>query len=343
MASNRERGGASMDSETSKPDSIIDRDAEWNQLTTIATNPGVRHLHLYGPRGTGKTLLAEHAVQELPDTGTACYVPCLTYDTQYKVLQQLFETVTNEEVASGYHTSQLQDRLADQLASRPAVIVLDEVDFLLVNDGSDLLYYLSRIADGSLSVITISANHSDLSKVVDERTYSSLQPRDLSVAPYTEQEAAHILRYGTRHACDHTGVSEAALTAITTQSTDIRFGLHWVAAALREDDDLTAELIRHVRSEAVQRYWETLLTDFSPHHDTLLDAIDQLTTETTNIQSGTVYERYTELCWETGHDPLTTRRISDYLTHLELLGIIDVDHHYGGKEGKTRLIQLQES
>jgi Cdc6-like AAA superfamily ATPase len=38
---------------------------------------------------------------------------------------------------------------------------------------------------------------------------------------------------------------------------------------------------------------------------------------------------------------MSTRRISDYLTHLELLGIINVDHHDGGAEGKTRILRLQ--
>lgn len=335
-------GDPATDPGPSKPDAIIDRDAAWNRLTATAADPGSRHHHLHGPRGTGKTLLARHAIDTLPDTRLACYVSCIQNDTQYKVLKHLYEAVTNGEIASGYHTSQLQDRLADRLVSRPTVIVLDEVDFLLVNDGSDLLYYLTRIADDALSVITVSANHPDLSTVVDERTYSSLQPQRVAVDPYTEQEAGQILRYWARDALDRINLSEAAISTITARTTDIRLGLHWLAAALtRADTDLTAAMVTDAWSDAVDRYRNTLLSDFTRHHHAVLDAIKQLSTHWEAVHSGHIYDRYTILCREGEYEPLSTRRVSDFLTHLELLSLIDVDHYHGGRHGKTRKIRLR--
>jgi len=37
---------------------------------------------------------------------------------------------------------------------------------------------------------------------------------------------------------------------------------------------------------------------------------------------------------------LTNRRLSDFLTHLDLLGLIEAEYHRGGEAGKTREIQL---
>jgi cell division control protein 6 len=39
---------------------------------------------------------------------------------------------------------------------------------------------------------------------------------------------------------------------------------------------------------------------------------------------------------------LSTRRLSDFLKQLELLDLIDADYHYGGREGKTREIEIKD-
>ena len=73
-----------------------------------------------------------------------------------------------------------------------------------------------------------------------------------------------------------------------------------------------------------------------------MQVIEQLAAETGSMHSGVVYEWYQKHCSQHGVNRLSTRRISDYLKHLELLGLIYAEYHYGGHDGKTRHIQLQE-
>nr|WP_170977323.1 hypothetical protein [Halorussus salinisoli] len=72
----------------------------------------------------------------------------------------------------------------------------------------------------------------------------------------------------------------------------------------------------------------------------MLKAIEQVTAETAPANTGTVYDRYATLCRCRGWQPLTVRRISDFLDHLECLGLIQVDYFRGGEQGKTRSIRL---
>lgn len=323
------------------PSELINRAYEQDVLSTVGETPGQNHLHLHGPRGTGKTVLARTALAACPDTVTTCYIPCITYNTQYKVLKQLYACLADETINHGYHTAQLHDFLGQRLTQEPLMLVLDELDFLLENDGNDLLYFLSRLApNADLSIVGISANYPALSEAVDERTYSSLQPRHLPVDPYTADRAADILTQRVQDVSPDATVHADAVTAVTATTTNIALGLHWLAAALRTTDGpVTPTAVHAVRDDAVHRYRTTLLTDFTPHHTNLLEAIDRLTAGDTRVTTGVVYDEYNDLCRTTGTAPLTIRRTSDFLRHLELLHLIDVTHHTGGETGKTRAIR----
>lgn len=326
------------------PDSfpLINREDEQAILAEVVADPGRDHLHMTGPRGSGKTLLAQYALTTLAED-TGHYVHCTNYDTQYKVLKHLYESVHGEPISTGYHTSQLQDKLADLFDSRDTVIVLDELDFLLHNDGPDLLYYLTRIADSTLSVITISANHYDLARAVGGRIYSSLQPRTLRINQYSQAEATKILSHRLRHAHLRNTVDRESLSAITTDTTNIRLALHWAAEALTAADDIvTAETIQRVRTDTLYRYWDTLLSDFTSHHNLLIEALLHLTADDEHVHTGAVYDQYDQLCSAIDIDAFTPRRLSDFLKHLELLNIVEADYQYGGPDGKTRRLRLQE-
>jgi len=323
---------------------IPHREQEYAEVADILSTPGSKNAYLYGPRGTGKTLLIRRVLDDLSDSVTTCYIPCIRYDTQYKILQRLHRCLSGETLNNGYHTAQLQDRIDQLIDSTEGVLVLDEVDFLLANDGNSLLYYLSRIAQAdTLHIIGISANHPDFEAVIDDRVYSSLQPDHVHFTPYTPDEAEDILRARVQRLLPHVPVERDAIGTITAATTNMQLGIHWLArAADAADDAITSDLVDTVRQDAIQLYWDVLLQDFTQHHHLLLEAINQLWTEDKKeeVHSGEVYERYEEICSTTGNDPVSNRRCGDFLNHLELLGIINAERHYGGEQGKTRSIQL---
>jgi len=323
------------------PDDIVDRNREQRVLERVLDERRT-DIHLAGSHGTGKTLLTKHVLNDASDAAT-CHLSCIEYDTQYKVLARLMESLTGTDIGSGYHTAQMQDQVADLIADRPLIVVLDDIDFLLAHDDSDLLYFLSRLDHAPLHIVTVSTTHTDLTAALDERTASSLNPVHLRVDPYTPHETYTILEQRARTAFTRESrFPKEALSIIAANTANTALGLCWLHdAATAAAETITTELVHETRPAAVQRYRNHLFDSFSSHHQLLCDVIEELTTDQEYVHTGAIYEEYHDVCRSNGYDPLTTRRLSDFLTDLELLGIVEADYHYGGTEGKTREIQLQ--
>jgi len=328
------------------PKTIVNRDEEMSKLINSLTGIDPRNTHVYAPRGCGKTLVAQVALDSLPPHTASCYVSCVKHDTQYRVLVELYQALTGQEIGTGYHTSQLQNAVEEEITNEEIVVVLDEIDFLFENGGNggnDLLYFLSRVHGEGLSILTISANYPVLCSILDART-CSLQPRNIHLEPYSVNETYRILDSRCRNALDENSFSKEALTYVASNTSNIRFGFHWLHQATKNTERriITERIVRNARQQAVQCYRDVLLADFSSHHNILLEVLEQLTPDGKSVRAGAIYERYTKVCRMASKEPLTNRRISDFLKHLELLGIVEANYHYGGKEGKTRKIRIRE-
>lgn len=334
-----------MESSETQPDdlpALIDRQTEYATVTKRLRQRTERCLHVYGPKGSGKTLLVRHALHALPAETTVCFLSCLQLDTQYKVLTALCATLTDRDISTGYHTAQLYSVLTETVADQELVIVLDDIDFLLENDGNELLYTLSRLEQHRPYLVAISANHPDLTTELDTRTASSLQPATVDCPAYSEATAVRILRDRAPDWVDRPVIDDA-LARLAATTTNIDLGSYWLRAATDvTDGPITENIIRLVRPDAIAHYRTAQLGAFSEQHQLLLDAIELLTADTEPVRSGAVYDWYRQRCRQAGTAPLSTRRISDFLTHLELLDLIRVEYHYGGDEGKTRSIWLRE-
>lgn len=329
--------------ERDRPGQLVNRQEEQTTLENRLTAPGARNLYLYGPRGSGKTHITHAVLNDLSSNYTTCYLSCLNHDTQYKVLKKLCSRLTGVDVGSGYHTAQLKQHIEDTLTDQPTVIVLDELDFVLENDGTDLLYYLSRMEQNhALNLVCISANYPELGTVIDDRTYSSLHPEPVDIEPYSVDQVRRILAETDPDSLSSISVEPHVYGYIASQTQNVRLALHWLQyAADAVEEALTKDRVEETRQSAHQFYWDVLLKDFTPHHHILLEAIDQLSAENGgNVYTGEIYNRYEELCEASGNDTRSQRRLSDYLSHLELLGIIQADYHRGGTKGKTREITL---
>ena len=320
------------------PDPVIDREAESQQLNTGLEN--LQNLHIHGPRGTGKTHLTKKAIQNIE--ANTCCISCFENDTQYKALRQILQELTREDVRTGYHTSELQRKIQEQVEVLETVLVLDDLDFLLLNDGDDLLYFLSRL-NADLDLITITANHKDLSCQVEERTFSTLQPQRIGFEPFTGEEIYEVLADRARKSLKPRSLRREALTYIASSTQNLKIGLTWLrVSAHHAEDAITETLVKDVKEEVSQTYTKHWLQKLTDHHRLLYQAIEELDTEQESIQTGDVYSRYINLCQAYNEDPLTERRISDYLKQIEETGLIQSQYHYGGQKGKTREINLSE-
>ena len=328
---------------TQVPAQLVGRETEQDTLTEafgVETKTHLQHLHVYGPRGAGKTHLLQRFLTTFPPTFTTCYLSGIDYRTQYTALERLYQQLTGTELGTGYHVADVQRRIDEHL-TLPTVIVLDEIDFLLLNDGDDLLYFLTRLEN--TAVITVSATRPTLKPVLDDRTYSSFRPQRLTLNAYTPGEARQILADRARKALKPQSMHRAALAEIASTTQNITLGLLWLrVAATAADQQITRDVVQDTAETAYYEYVKYLLNDFTPHHRRLYDAIDRLAQEAGEMTTGVVYDEYHEQCETAGVAPLGERRISDFLVHLELLHLIEVTYHYGGPKGKTREIQLVE-
>ena len=58
------------------------------------------------------------------------------------------------------------------------------------------------------------------------------------------------------------------------------------------------------------------------------------------IETGEIYERYLQLCRQTGSSGLTQRRVSDLIGELDMIGLINAKVISKGRYGRTRQIYL---
>ena len=58
------------------------------------------------------------------------------------------------------------------------------------------------------------------------------------------------------------------------------------------------------------------------------------------ITSGNIYEKYSELCTHLFIDQLSTRRVSDFINELDVLGIIEANIVSKGRYGRTKKVKI---
>ena len=159
--------------------------------------------------------------------------------------------------------------------------MLDEIDFLLLNDGNDLLYYVSRFDEsGNTSIVAISSNQTELHSELEERTYSSLQPQNMVFEPYDPEQVYRILAERARNALKPQSLHREALTYISSRTWNISVGLRWLrTAAERVNDSITVEMVEKAQPIARRRCVDSQLDSFTPHHKLLFQSLMELTAE----------------------------------------------------------------
>lgn len=322
------------------PATFVNRREEYSKIhsfLTASSSSSHQVLWLHGDRGTGKTHLTLSALNALETRIDTCYISCHKADSQYKVLKTILSKLSRQEISRGHHTASLQ-RKFQNLQLPELIIVLDELDFLLCNEGDDLLYFLSRTSTPKLKIICITSQVE--TSVLDERTASSLLPQHLHLEPYTSEEIFKILANRAAIAFRPKSLHHQALKQISESVDDTRAGLTWLKSAAQiAEQKITPRTVRQVRDDVLRERLHEVLNDFSLHHELLFQAISELVKESGQpVRTGEVYQRYQKVCVRMEEDALSDRRVSDYLEHLDLLGLIDSIYHYGGRKGKTREI-----
>lgn len=328
------------------------------------------NIFIYGVTGCGKTCVTKHVMQQLIEFAKAknvpvdgCYINCRTHSSKYRVLIKAVQEFFPSENFMGFSAAFVHEKLVSYASEgREVVVVLDEID--MVKDVDDLVYELTRANDeigkGSISVIGIS-NNLRFKDSLDPRTKSSLCEHELVFPPYNAEELYEILKQRAEVAFKPKAVQNSAISLSAAfaakESGDARTAVMLLLRAGELADKKGSEKVSDDEvMKAKCRVEEELIfnmIDTMPNHQKLvLYTIAKLSMEKKPMRtlsgaerkgvlfSGEVYDEYCGVAKGFGENTVSTRWYRQYISELELYGLITTTASGKGMKGQTRFIKL---
>ncbi len=351
------------------PENIPHRDDQINTLGSILA-PALKgdrpsNIFIYGITGTGKTLITHYVVNQLKTAASAndvhihfLYVNCKmkrVADTEYRLIAYLAGELGKDVPPTGLPTDQVYKVFFEALESKPGIVILviDEIDALVQKVGDDILYTLTRINqdidESKVTIIGISNNLS-FTDHLDVRVKSSLSDEELIFPPYNAMQLKDILKERSDLAFESEvigpGVIEKCSALAAQEHGDARRALNLlrVAGELAERENKESIDEGYVDSAESKIDMDHIIeaVKLQPKQSKILIlSIIKLTDkESDYIYTGDVYDKYVKYCDRIGLTPLTQRRISDLISELDMLGIIDTKVISRGRHGRTRTIRI---
>jgi len=236
---------------------------------------------------------------------------------------------------------------------RVVVIMLDEIDKLVEKSGDDTLYNLSRMnSELERSRVSIMGISNDLkfTDFLDPRVNSSLGEEEIVFPPYDANQLRDILEARAEIAFQNGALTDdviplcAAFAAQEHGDARRALDLLRTAGELAERDQTDHVEERHVREAQekieIDRVVEVVRT-LPQQSKLVLFAIILLEKQGVhNINTGEVYNIYKRLCEEIDADVLTQRRVTDLISELDMLGIVNAVVVSKGRYGRTKEISL---
>ncbi len=348
------------------PERLPHREAEIQRLAGIMA-AGLRgetpsNVLIYGQTGTGKTATVKYVSKQLEEAaqkvGAHCsvvYINGVVFDTAYRVFAVLARIFNRRVPMIGWPTDMVYAEFKNGLDAEQhcLFIILDEVD-RLVSRGENVLYVLSRmnseLARARVSLIGIS-NDLTFADSLDSRIRSSLSEEELIFAPYNADHLRDILNERAAAAFKPSVLEPAvvplcaALAASEDGDARRALALLRIAGELAERTEADTVTEEHVRlaSEKLEmnRLVEVVKT-LPLHAKIALSSVVVLSRERKKrrYMSAEVYLMYRKLCAQLAIDPLTQARVTEFVSELDILGLIDTVLVSRGRYGRTKAISL---
>jgi len=282
------------------------------------------------------------------------------YDSLEAVEAALEELETDkdefEEVPmTGWPTDRVYSSFFDAVDyhERVVVIMLDEIDKLVEKSGDDTLYNLSRmnseLENSRVSIMGIS-NDLKFTDFLDPRVKSSLGEEEIVFPPYDANQLRDILQARADVAFKGNALTDdviplcAAFAAQEHGDARRALDLLRTAGELAERDQIDNVEEDHVRQAQekieLDRVVEVVRTLPTQSKIVLFAIILLEKNGVHNINTGEVFNIYKNLCAEIDADVLTQRRVTDLISELDMLGIVNAVVVSKGRYGRTKEISL---
>ena len=349
------------------PEVILHRDSEQEKVTQslipILKKSRPSNLLVYGKPGTGKTLVVRKVLSKIQNRVEKTQFPIkLVYTnskdetTLYGLLVSFGRQLGLDEKdlpATGLAISEVFKRLLKAInqGKLNIVFVIDEIDYLaylVSKTGKDILYQLTRangrLTEGSLTLVGIS-NDLTFKERLDPRVISSLGEEEIVFTSYSVEQIRKILENRIQKAFIKNAVEEPALNLCAAMAGrehgDARraIDLMRVAGELAEREQSETVNENHIRgaSQKIEENKEVAALQSYPLHEKLLIIAVM---KTSGLSTGEIYTTYKNLCKVVGQKELTTRRVTQMLSEVELSGIISGRIIHQGIHGRTKKFKL---
>ena len=348
-----------------------------NYFRSIITEPTAssRKVVLYGPVGTGKTVIsmafgadltrylkAEHKPGD--PSFRFFHVNCRKTKTPHLILTTVLRQLVPGFPLRGFSVDELLRMFSLLLYEQNLVslLVLDEIDYLIPDERTDFLYALSRIEEGELKnreahFSNFPGNHTEsrfnllcctrdpnFRYHLDSSTVSSLGRNYITFRPYTRHQLFDIVNsraeFGLREESFDDELIEV-IAGLAEEYGDARFAIEllWRAAKLTDQekkDQITAE---HVRKAVISvlPIEKSVVEDLNTHQKLLLLSIAKLLYDNNRpfVTTPEVKNSYVSICEEAGVHPRRQTQIWAYLKDLGRLGLIQQEVENRHKNGRS--------
>jgi len=338
------------------PDTLPHRDAEIDTLV-YALNPVLRggkpnNLFVYGPTGVGKSVCIKRVLDDLEehsDRAKSLYLNCFEFESRHAILTQITNFLGMPVPRRGIATDETYTKLLEAMKKIDftPILVLDEADQLVDStETSKLLYDLLRIVQYQKARfgLVIVSNDATFTSKLDARVRSSLAAESLCFSPYTSQQLKAILqeradRAFHPEALDKEIVGVAAAHA-GKMGGDARIGIESLWKAGREAERSNSSKIRITDLKKAFEIIDAVpVAKIVKHLNEQERVLLKLITDTDKILSGDLYQKYSL----STKNPLTQRRVREFLSQLERNNLIYAPIISLGNKGKTKEISLKVS
>jgi cell division control protein 6 len=234
-----------------------------------------------------------------------------------------------------------------------ATITLDEIDKLVLKSGDDVLYNLSRMnSDLKIAKTSIIGISNDLrfTELLDPRVKSSLGEEEIIFPSYNAEEIMDILIKRGALAFREGSVSQEVIPLISALAAqehgDARKALDLFRIsgeiAERENSPMVEEKHVHSATNKIEsdRISEVVRTLPTQSKIILFSIIEGGEIKRGSLTTGEVYEMYRKLCAYAHVGVLTERRVTELISELDMLGIIEARVISFGKYGRTKEIKV---
>ena len=270
---------------------------------------------------------------------------------ELEVDQESFEPVP----MTGWPTDRVYSAFFDAVDyhERVVVIMLDEIDKLVEKSGDDTLYNLSRmnseLENSRISIMGIS-NDLKFTDFLDPRVKSSLGEEEIVFPPYDATQLRDILQQRADVAFKDDALSDDVIPLCAAFAAQEHGDARRALDLLRTAGELAErDRTERVNEEHVRQAQEKIELDRVVEVVRTLPTQSKLVLYATtllekngvhNINTGEVFNIYKRLCQEIDADVLTQRRVTDLISELDMLGIVNAVVVSKGRYGRTKEISL---